>query len=230
MSGHVISLVWEIEFPTATQKLLMLRVADYADDDGTGIYPSIPEVARQVGSSERQVQYAIKALEGVGLLKRSGGVSKHRTNIWTIDVDMLAQLALQEVKLNGSHDALEAVENEGAIIAPRTLARVQSRLSRVQSATARVQPIAPKLLEEPKLELRAGARATQSAARPSLEVRAGDNSWSEWLEAIEANLGPDARRSAARLGKIRVGARWPKPSVPMPRIEIIREAAGEATE
>jgi DNA-binding Lrp family transcriptional regulator len=155
------SLIWEINFPTATQKLLMLRVSDYADDDGSGVYPAIPEVSRQIGTSERQVQYAIKALEEVGLLSRItvGGGKRRSTNVWTINVDVIAKLALQEVVLNGTHDSLELVENRGAIIAPRTLQRVQSRLQRVkptspvgvQSATSTGEAHFTLTLKEPSM-------------------------------------------------------------------------------
>jgi hypothetical protein len=76
--------------------------------------------------------------------------------------------------------------------------------------------------------LRAGALATQSAARPALEVKAGDLSWSEWLEAIELHMGADARRAAAQLGKLTVPSRWPKAGGPMPHVEIVRDPTGEA--
>lgn len=74
----------------------------------------------------------------------------------------------------------------------------------------------------------AGAPATRGAARPSLEVKAGDISWGAWLDAIGENLGADARRGAAQLGRISVTARWPKPGDQMPAIEIIRDPTGEA--
>ena len=221
MSGHLAALIWEIDFPTSTQKLLMLRLADYADDHGRGIYPSIPEVARQVGASERQIQYALKALEAVKLIDRVtfGGTGPQRTNVWTINVDLVAQLALQELVLNGAHNELEVVENGGAIIAPRILARVQSRLKRVKPIAPMGEAHCTQATIEPNLEPKsAGAHATRRAARRAIEVKAGDISWSEWLEAIEINLGAEARITAAQIGKITVEARWPSDDVLMPII------------
>ena len=40
----------------------------------------------------------------------------------------------------------------------------------------------------------------------------------QWLEAIQDNLGADARTRAAQQGRIVVEARWPKRGVPMPAI------------
>lgn len=227
MSVHLTSLVWGIDFPTSTQKLLMLRIADYADDDGAGIYPSIAETARQVGASERQIQYALKALEGVKLIDRVtfGGSGPKRTNVWRINVEIVAKLALQEMKLNGGHDELELVENEGAIIAPRTLARVQSRLLRVQSTTAKGATDCTQSTIEPNIEPNsAGAGATRSAARPALEVKKGDLSWSAWMDAIGSAKGAEARKWAEHYGIISVNARWPKEGVPMPTVNIPSEA------
>lgn len=237
MSIHLTSLVWEISFPTATQKLLMLRVTDYAHDDGHGIYPSIPEVSRQTGASERQVQYAIRALEGAGLLVRvvSGGQAINRTNVWRVDVDLLARLALQELVLEGSHMELKVEEAKGAIIAPRTLQRVQSRLQRVQSATPKGAAHCTQTLREPLKEpSRASARATETAARsrflPSIPLTSKDVSWQSWLDHIETIAGAEVRATVEGLGEITVSSRWPEADTPLPALplkpSVIRNPAG----
>ena len=230
MSVHLTSLVWEVAFPTSTQKLLLLRVADYADDDGSGIYPSIPEVARQVGASERQIQYAIRAFEGVSLIERvtEGGSGPKRTNVWTINVDLLAELALQEKKLTGSHDALEAVDNTGAIIAPRTLARVQSRLLRVQSATAKGamgftqtkenQNIEQKDARERVREGDAPAPRAQKAV-PRFDLEPCDSQWSHWMTWMTDKDRRDLVVAAEATGLITVtGSKWPQEGSAMPSI------------
>ena len=40
MSIKLMSIVWEVPFPTATQMLVCLKLADYANDDGTSIFPA----------------------------------------------------------------------------------------------------------------------------------------------------------------------------------------------
>jgi hypothetical protein len=226
MSKHVESLVWEVAFPTSTQKLLMLRVADYADDDGQGVYPSIAEVARQTGASERQVQYAIRSLETCGLLERvqDGGTKDRRTNVWRVNVDLLARLALQELVLQGTYDSLEAVENEGAIIAPRTLARVQFRAERVRSAAGGGAARRTQTLTEPELEplAREGARATESAARPRLRVprlvTASDDEWPRWLNWLSNDGKHSAREQFEAEGEMVVFQPYPSADADDPKL------------
>lgn len=242
MSVNLTSLVWEIEFPTATQKLLLLRVADYADDEGQGIYPSIKEVARQLGASERQVQYAIKALESVKMLERVefGGTKEQRTNVWTLNVDLLAQLALQEMKLKGTHDCLEAVENTGAIIAPRTLARVQSRIQRVQSASQRGATDCTRVISNQNIEPNSAperasdkpARAPVAKYRPVFDITPRDVQWREWFEWL-GKRDPDLASAALLAGRMRTYDRWPNEKSALPTIDrgpaIEQRKLGETT-
>ena len=215
MSIHLMSLVWKVKFPSQTQKLLMMRIADFAHEDGTGVYPAIDTIAEDIGASRRQTQYAIKALESCTLIDRIklGGSKKQKTNVWQINNDMLVQLALREVSLNGAHDKLEAVENKGAIIAPRDLLRVQLIAERVQSATQKGAISSTQTTINHHLEssgacadARDGSR-TAPAGKPitSLTVERGDASWSAWMERLK----PEQIRAAEQRGRIEVSKRWP---------------------
>lgn len=68
MSIKISSLVWKLDGLTATQKFVLLRLADFADDDGGSVFPSVPKVATDCGLTDRAVQKAIRSLEEVGLL------------------------------------------------------------------------------------------------------------------------------------------------------------------
>lgn len=61
------SAVWELDIP-ATEKMVLLALADNANDEGL-CWPAIKTIARKCSRSERAVQYAVKALEALGLLK-----------------------------------------------------------------------------------------------------------------------------------------------------------------
>lgn len=239
MSIHLMSLVWEVDFATPTQKLVMLRLADYADDDGNSVFPSIERLARQVGASKRQTQYAVRALETVGLMVclHKGGNGPKDTNRWKMDVELLLKLAFQELKLNGSHDALEAVENKGANIAPYILRRVQSAALRVQSATDKgathcTQPsitlqkdssLARERAEVGNFDLGTSegvevARAPKPAA-VTFVVKAGDPQWKRWVEWYQANR-PDRVGEMLAFGRITCfKSRWPSDDCIPPRIE-----------
>jgi hypothetical protein len=68
MSIKVMSRVWEQPLP-AMQKLVLLAIADCANDEGLA-WPSIATLARKSGASERTVQRHIRELEEAALLSR----------------------------------------------------------------------------------------------------------------------------------------------------------------
>jgi hypothetical protein len=67
MSFALIPEVWASRF-AGNDKLVLLRLADYADDSGRSIFPSVPTVARTCGLSVRTVQRAIMNLKAAGVL------------------------------------------------------------------------------------------------------------------------------------------------------------------
>jgi DNA-binding transcriptional ArsR family regulator len=67
MSIHLQTTVWRADIdPTA--KLVLLRLADFAADDGSRIFPSVTRIADDCGLSPRAVQSALRRLEAAGLL------------------------------------------------------------------------------------------------------------------------------------------------------------------
>lgn len=62
--------------------LLALSLADFANDDGTSIYPSIKNLAEKTRQSERSVQYQLRKMEESGWLilvnSGNGGRNQHR--------------------------------------------------------------------------------------------------------------------------------------------------------
>ena len=67
MSILQVAKVWQYEFSHAQQSI-MLALADFAHDDGTGIWPSMDRVAWKTGYSKRQVQRIQKELKELGVL------------------------------------------------------------------------------------------------------------------------------------------------------------------
>ncbi len=48
--------------------LLALALADFSDDDGGKVFPSIPALARKTRQSERSVQYQLRRMEKIGFI------------------------------------------------------------------------------------------------------------------------------------------------------------------
>lgn len=109
MSIRLMTLVWEVPFPTATQMLVCLKLADYANDLGGSIFPANGTLAEKARCSESTVKVTIKALRACGLLYlvRAGGNGPRDTNEWMLNVPMLKALADGAATIKGCSDTLE---------------------------------------------------------------------------------------------------------------------------
>ena len=72
MSVHYSSSVWSADIGDPVAKLVLLKLADNANDSGA-CWPSIATVCRETGLSERTVQRKMAYLEEHGFLKRNRG-------------------------------------------------------------------------------------------------------------------------------------------------------------
>ena len=83
MSVRIMSKVFDSGLP-AIEKLVLLAMADYANDGGQSIYPSVATMAKKCGMSTRGVQQIIKRLMDKGYIeleKKGGG---RLANLWKI--------------------------------------------------------------------------------------------------------------------------------------------------
>ena len=70
MSLRALAWAWEQELTNPTQKLVLLAIADHANDDGL-CWPSMSHVANRCLLSTRQVQRITGTLEQHGLISRA---------------------------------------------------------------------------------------------------------------------------------------------------------------
>jgi hypothetical protein len=68
MSNTIMAACWPLSMP-ATQKLVLVSLADHANDAGS-CFPSIQRLCEHTGLSDRAIQKSIKWLESVGVLRR----------------------------------------------------------------------------------------------------------------------------------------------------------------
>lgn len=64
--------VWELDLPQ-NEKMVLLKFADHADDDGLNCFPSLERIAHYSGCSLRTVQRIVRSLEERGVLEVLGG-------------------------------------------------------------------------------------------------------------------------------------------------------------
>lgn len=68
MSVRVMALVWENFNRGGSEKLAMLALADWCNDDGGSLHPSISAVARKINVSEKQARRIIHKFIDEGYL------------------------------------------------------------------------------------------------------------------------------------------------------------------
>lgn len=96
MSIRLMSLVWDTATVGGSDLLVLLALADYANDDGTSIYPSMKSLAKRARLSEDQTRRIIHKLiaDGVVELVEKGGWTgnRNKSNEYRIILDSAGNL------------------------------------------------------------------------------------------------------------------------------------------
>ena len=92
MSVRTMAAVWERSRQTGTHLLMLLAIADFADDEGRA-YPSVPTLARKCRMKERNARYILAELVGSRELSVQTGKGPRGSNVYKIK---LASLGMQQ--------------------------------------------------------------------------------------------------------------------------------------
>jgi helix-turn-helix protein len=91
MSVYVSTWVWKYSRSEGNDRLVLLAIADAADEDGTNAWPAVGTLATKTRLSERTIQRCVKALAEMGELRvernqggRPGQRSDRRPNLYTV--------------------------------------------------------------------------------------------------------------------------------------------------
>src|SRR5438094_285400 len=79
------SFVWEHSHHKGADLLLLLAIADHADDQGMA-YPAVPSLARKTRMTDRNVQYALKRLQQSSELVIHKNAGPRRAHLYQIKV------------------------------------------------------------------------------------------------------------------------------------------------
>lgn len=129
MSVKIMGMVFEFYPVGGGEMLLALSLADFADDDGGRIFPSVSTLARKTRQSERSVQYQLRKMEQSGFIqvveRSRGGVvrgKKYRSNEYRINIGVLsngAKTAPLNQRCNLAQSTVQSDASNGAIaVAP----------------------------------------------------------------------------------------------------------------
>lgn len=91
VSGRLVSAVLDSALEPWLKPYAM-AYASFGKDDGTRVYPSTRRIARHLGKSERQAQYAVAALRSLRVLQLEQPSAPHRAAKYFFDVAALPQL------------------------------------------------------------------------------------------------------------------------------------------
>lgn len=78
------SQVWELSQADGSARLLLLAIADHANDDGTGAWPSVSALAHKTHISERNVQRLCRVLVDLGELEVHYQAGPFGSNAYTV--------------------------------------------------------------------------------------------------------------------------------------------------
>lgn len=92
MSVFTSSAVWCGSKHDGTELLMLLAIADMADDDGHA-FPSVGTLAKKCRMKPRNANYILKALQESGELQVRVGKGPYGTNLYRINVKTLQQAA-----------------------------------------------------------------------------------------------------------------------------------------
>jgi DNA-binding transcriptional MerR regulator len=114
MSINTMSLVWKMAVK-GNQKLILLALADHADDEGI-CWPGVKGIAKKCGVSRSSVIDHLKKLECLGLLSKQKRNDEHgyrRSNLYVLNLDITQSPEIQRRK-NQRRDS----DNQSPIIGP----------------------------------------------------------------------------------------------------------------
>lgn len=99
------SQLFKAHLGSTNRKMLAVRLADFADDDGKGIWPTVGRLARETELSERTVQRILSEFvdEGLLIVRRKGGWKPGEGTRYDFNMSALVRLQAAKVATEGCH-------------------------------------------------------------------------------------------------------------------------------
>jgi len=237
MSVTLMSLVWDVQWPTQSQLLVALKLADHANDDGSNVYPSKSRISRQAQCSESTVQNVLRAFRDCGLLRvvQEGGKGPGKPTVYEFNVELLKKLARMQAVLKGGADEIILPDeiHMGSTVDPLEGGRGQSDLDKGSTDPSKgSKALTPNHQIEPSnrtISAHARAKGENSdledgskrlPVRSAIRITPADASWREWLDHLRGRGHAELADRAELVGEMTAFSRWPRagPSEPLPKV------------
>lgn len=124
MSWKLQALVADRVCGSITRKMVLLNMASRANDDGSGVFASLPMVAGWCEVDARTVRRVVRDLEAEGVITQCGWktVKNGKINAWTVNVEAVEKLPLYKDEL-----AVKRAEKAAKKATPDTVSAVKKR-------------------------------------------------------------------------------------------------------
>lgn len=181
MSASLLGIAFKADIKPVAYKMVMVKLVDAGQDDGSRIFPAIATIARAAGCSDRHTQRVLKAFVDVGLLTvvKEGGRGRHSTTEYLLDVAMLDRL--------GTSHRVTFENGKGTLIAKGDME--SPKPFRVTSEAVKGDTMSPDPLVEPLRERDARGREEEGrkplSIRPVLEYAAREARFEQFLRPVE---------------------------------------------
>lgn len=244
MSIRLMSIVWDIPWPSQSALLVALKLADYANDEGGSIHPARDTLAKHAQTSLATVKRVLAAFRDVGLLKvvEQGGKGQRSTTVYEMDLRVL-------MRLHDGYDEIQRAEDaaDGFVIIQKSTGCGKEEAHREPLESARGSPdelrgspekIRGSIGEPRNTTLDPPSRLTTSRERASEEflndgksevktsvarfdITPSDGAaWDQWLQFLRTREREDLAMLAEASGSMTtIGSRWPKTDSPLPFIK-----------
>jgi len=118
VSIHVLSMVLKARLRSTNHKMVMIKLASCANDDGTRVFPAVATIAAEAQLSRRTVQAILRALEDEGLIVLEGHAAGGRGHAreYRIRLDALAERTAAPPEKGAASAPFE--DGKGATVAP----------------------------------------------------------------------------------------------------------------
>ncbi|HHE3573112.1 TPA: helix-turn-helix domain-containing protein [Pasteurella multocida] len=128
MSSKLLGHVWDLDLPDHATKLVLLRLADSANDETGECWPSLKHIQDKCNiKSKNTIRRALEVLEQLGLLvviKRKLSAKQNTSNLYRLNIKKILEPSSVSIKLgDGSNSELGGSNSElggGSNSEPRT--------------------------------------------------------------------------------------------------------------
>jgi hypothetical protein len=143
--------VWEYSKTTGTELLVILALADRADDDGY-CFPGVAYIAHKARVTDRRVQQILRKLEEMGEINTDMRCGRHNANLYRVVVGLEMVKPVSPIEhRNGEIQSTEMVKSRVEMVKSR-VEMVKSRVEMVKSGAQKVKPISPNPSIDPSID------------------------------------------------------------------------------